>query len=57
MKWKSKPTGVCPKCGNNTCNACYGEINAKDWCDVCPLAYQYNDRILEIERGKVSSRG
>lgn len=31
---------ICPKCGNNCCNAGYGEINGKS-CDVCPLAYQY----------------
>jgi hypothetical protein len=32
----------CPKCGNNCCNAGYGEIDGKP-CDVCPLAYQYQE--------------
>ena len=32
----------CPKCGNNTCNGGYGQIDGVK-CDVCPLAYQYQD--------------
>ena len=30
----------CPKCGNNCCNAGYGDLHG-EVCDVCPLAYQY----------------
>lgn len=29
---------ICGKCGNNTCNGGYGEIDGKD-CDQCPSAY------------------
>lgn len=32
----------CPKCGNNCCNAGYGKFNGQE-CDVCPLAYQYQE--------------
>ncbi len=31
----------CPKCGNNTCNGTYGEVNGVE-CDICELAYQYD---------------
>ncbi len=45
----------CPKCGNNCCNGGYGKIgglvapdtwasDGKD-CDICPLAYQYQDAL------------
>lgn len=38
----------CPKCGNNSCNGGYG-LDGK--CDICPLAYQYQEIIyLLIER-------
>jgi hypothetical protein len=30
----------CPKCGNNCCNAGFGQVDGKV-CDVCNLAYQY----------------
>ena len=45
----------CPKCGNNCCNASFGAWTAEDKpsiagckdakvvCDVCNLAYQYQD--------------
>ena len=29
---------ICGKCGNNTCNGSYGEIDGKE-CDQCPNAY------------------
>lgn len=29
---------ICGKCGNNTCNGGYGEINGEE-CDACPSAY------------------
>jgi len=32
----------CPKCGNNCCNGGYGKVDGVD-CDVCSLAYQYQD--------------
>ena len=54
----------CPKCGNNSCNATYGRMdkNGKpvpfgqegwqdaQWCDVCPLAYQYQELYWEMEK-------
>jgi hypothetical protein len=30
-----------PKCGNNTCNGGYGEVDGKK-CDICPLSYQFD---------------
>lgn len=44
----------CPKCGNNCCNAGFGEVTKKGLpkenlgdkgvtCDVCNLAYQFQD--------------
>ena len=30
----------CPGCGNNACNAGYGEIDGRP-CTICPLTYQY----------------
>ena len=32
----------CPKCGNNCCNGGSGELDGEK-CDVCELAYQYQD--------------
>ena len=32
-------TFICGKCGNNTCNGGYGEIDNKK-CDQCPSAYE-----------------
>jgi hypothetical protein len=29
---------ICGKCGNNTCNGGYGEVDGKE-CDACPSAY------------------
>lgn len=29
---------ICGKCGNNTCNGGYGEVDGKQ-CDACPSAY------------------
>jgi len=38
---------ICPKCGNNCCNAGYGPNTGNpetdEKCDVCSLAYQYQD--------------
>ena len=31
---------VCLKCGNPTCNGCYGEVDGKQ-CNMCKQAYQY----------------
>lgn len=30
---------LCGKCGNNTCNGGYGEVDGKQ-CDVCESAYE-----------------
>jgi hypothetical protein len=30
---------ICGKCGNNTCNGGYGEIDGVQ-CDQCPQAYK-----------------
>jgi len=30
----------CPKCGNNSCNGGYGNIDGEE-CDICSLAYSY----------------
>ena len=38
---------VCPKCRNNCCNGCYGIVNGKE-CDICPLAYQYQDDMFAM---------
>lgn len=37
----------CPRCGNNTCNAGYGEDLTKSdkKCEVCPTAYQLSDEL------------
>jgi len=53
---------ICPKCGNNCCNAGYGKMdengNPVKWqlhedgmesCDVCHLAYQYQDLYWKLE--------
>lgn len=37
---------ICGKCGNNTCNAGYGEVIGSEpgslmECDACPSAYAY----------------
>lgn len=37
---------ICPKCDNNCCNAQYG-LEGK--CDVCPLAYQYQELAYQAE--------
>lgn len=47
FKWKWCPLCEtayveCPKCGNNCCNGGYGQIDGEP-CDVCELAYQYQD--------------
>lgn len=34
---------ICPKCGNNCCNGGRGEIDGVE-CDVCPLAYEFQDK-------------
>ena len=48
FKWKycelcEKMYVECPKCGNNTCNACYGTDIMGNECDVCELAYQFEE--------------
>ena len=48
-----RPFVRCPKCGNNSCNAGYGTVDGNT-CDVCPLAYQYQD--LAISAGKEPSK-
>jgi hypothetical protein len=30
---------ICGKCGNNTCNGGYGEVDGKQ-CDACESAYE-----------------
>jgi hypothetical protein len=35
---------VCGKCGNNCCNAGYGELWPGVPCDACPSAYEMQDR-------------
>ena len=34
----------CRTCGNNCCNAMYGEIDGKP-CPDCPKAYQYQEEL------------
>ena len=51
---------ICPKCGNNCCNGGYGVMDeygkALPWngegepCDVCPLAYQYQDLYGKLQK-------
>lgn len=36
----------CPRCGNNCCNAGFGTADGHV-CDVCPLAYQYQELMYE----------
>lgn len=38
----------CPACGNNCCNGTYGMVDDKI-CDICNLAYQYQD-LAEITK-------
>lgn len=33
---------ICPKCGNNCCNAGYGKVGDKD-CDICIHVYALQD--------------
>jgi len=53
---------VCPKCGNNCCNASFGKMdkdgNPVKWdskgkyiegCDVCHLTYQYQDLYWRLQ--------
>jgi len=39
-----KPFVRCPKCGNNTCNGGYGTDILGNECDVCRLAYDFEDK-------------
>jgi len=32
----------CPRCKNNCCSGGYGVVDDEE-CDVCPLAYQFQD--------------
>ena len=34
----------CPKCGNNSCNGAFGELEDGSKCDVCPQAYEIQDK-------------
>ena len=40
---------ICPKCGNNCCNGGYGKVDGKT-CDICTLAYQYQDLFWKYEK-------
>lgn len=40
---------ICPKCGNNCCNGGYGEVDGGK-CDVCPLAYQFQELYWKLEK-------
>lgn len=40
---------ICPKCGNNTCNGGYGEVDGKP-CEICSLAYQYEQLAIFSKR-------
>ena len=43
---------ICGKCGNNTCNGGYGEVDAKE-CDTCPSAYElYLNTMNSKSKGK-----
>ena len=44
-------TVICPMCGNNCCNGGYGENIMGDECDICELAYQFQE--LAEKTGKV----
>jgi hypothetical protein len=44
----------CPKCGNNCCNGGHGEVDGQP-CDVCALAYQYQD--LQEENARLREGG
>ncbi len=37
----------CPKCGNNSCNGGFGEVDGKE-CDVCNVAYVIQDAINKV---------
>jgi len=50
LKWVwcytcNTPTGICPRCKNNSCNGTYGPLDptkeAKEgnWCPDCPAVY------------------
>jgi hypothetical protein len=44
---------ICGKCGNNTCNGGYGEVDGKE-CDACPSAYDlYLGNVKEKETNAV----
>ena len=40
---------ICPKCGNNCCNGGSGQVDG-ELCDICNLAYQYQD--LAVKGGR-----
>jgi len=42
---------ICPKCGNNCCNGMHGDNGE---CDVCNLAYEYQE--LAYKSGLVPER-
>ena len=56
MKFKIKKCSVCgdmivcPACGNNCCNGGHGKTVDGKGCEVCKLAYQYQDAFFYIER-------
>ncbi len=47
---------ICPKCGNNCCNGGSGKVNGEP-CDVCSLAYQYQQLVWDKYGAKVSREG
>lgn len=38
------PAVICGKCGNNCCNAMYGEMPDGSKCDLCPSAYKKQEK-------------
>lgn len=58
----------CPKCGNNCCNAGFGEVTLDGkpvtsrklqkhkQCDVCNLAYQYQDLAWKTKKAPTPTK-
>ena len=40
---------ICGKCGNNSCNGGYGEVDGKQ-CDECPSAYEMAEKRYKTEQ-------
>jgi len=47
----------CPVCGNNCCNAMYGEDENGNPCRYCTLAYQYQDLGWETDSAPKTPEG